>query len=271
MSKQNGYEVVGYEEVEIDRLSFHPSASIPIQDDARAYMFDQIAERGVIHQDILVLYETLEVIDGCNRVMAGTHMGLEKIRCKMIRTDNPRQIVLDAMSLGRSSTPGQRIMAYLALHADAAISAYRHNQDLQNGKTKDPLPDDLIPFTVVHIANRLKVSDKDVGNGIQVEIAARSDAPDIRSAAIKTRENLFAGGPIRKAISMLKGAAAPQQGQLSVKYSALLNNAFRSMGNSFEHRNKIEYERRATLSEQFYAIVEKLPEDLKVIARNALK
>jgi hypothetical protein len=280
-TKQAPFEVVGHQQIEVAKLRKHPSAVIPIGAEDSAAMQSSIAETGHINQDLLVLADTLEVVDGCNRLDAAIACGMQKIWCKLIRTDNPRKIVLDSLSIGRSRTTGQRIMAFIEMHQDDVIQAYQEAKDAEEaarfdrgkkgtntGLSRDNPANN--PFHYQSIAEHLKVCHVDVLKAIQLTIETMDTLDEERNkAAKKIMQRVYAGQtPIRRALAGLAGKSADQHGRQSKDYPQMVQRAIASLGVILRSWEQLPLEEQQCLELHWKKfVVPHLPEDLLKLTR----
>jgi hypothetical protein len=281
MSKRATYEVVGHRQIKVDELSPHPDAEMPIDADDRASLSDSIVERGIIDHDLIVLADTLQVVDGCNRLLAARAAGIDKVWCKLIRTNDVRAIVLDSLAVGRQRTTGQRIMAFIEMHQDDVLKAYetqmqtrRENLKHQcfskvSRETFDEIPKS--PFGIDAIAERLHVGREDVIRGIELTLALRnSENPRLQESAIAIMEMVYSGNlAIRRSRTALTGKKTVQHGRAQTDWYVVCQAAMTKLGNLSRHWDELSIEEQREFEDRWADyVVPFLPDSLrKMLAR----
>lgn len=280
MSKR--YWVKGFNVVQIDRLHPHPDALMPMDDQDKICMSTSIADRGVI-QPLLVIERlspvkgeacTYEVVDGCNRLEMARAAGISELPCMMIETDNVKAVVMECLGTGRKRSTGQRVMAFLELHKRKVLQVAEIVGDgCHRGKKKASvghvthreIPKELDNFTAERIAERLGVSRKDVGMGIELlreEAAAeKEDAPKF----LNVRMMLLSGSlSIRRWRPAMAGKWTVQQGRASVDYGTVMMRGIDNVKTGILNWKKIDADDRALIETRWHKeILPILPEQLR--------
>ncbi|MEI6704407.1 MAG: hypothetical protein WCL71_12880, partial [Deltaproteobacteria bacterium] len=181
--KKTPYRIVELKEYPIESLHPHPEAIMPITDDDAFCLGKSIQEIGVMLPP-LVLADG-RIVDGINRVKQAREAGIQSMLCLVIECHDVHQVASDCLAVGRRRTTGQRIMVYLEAHKEDVLKGFK-NYDFHTENFKKPnvFPnrssdrigkDNPSDFSSEAIAERLKVSDKDVRSGIELLSAQDAD------------------------------------------------------------------------------------------------
>lgn len=186
---KQGYEIVGYERIDMDKLEPHPlAAQIPMDDADRSSLMQSVTEVTAILQPLLVEEEAQSsgkrrILDGVNRwktAMELKHAG--GIPCLLVRGADAAAVVGASLTAGRKRSTGQRIMIWLEAHRAQVLEAARlgggrvaNMSHARNQACIENLPKHSSECfgspsgcSAIAIAERLKCSQEDVLAGIDL-------------------------------------------------------------------------------------------------------
>lgn len=179
------YVIVGFERIPVSGLEPHPDVMLPMDDEDREALGSSVGEMGVL-QPLIVSAKARkedgirEIYEGVSRwrSFAEGNGSLDyELPCILVEADNPRELALTFLGVGRKRSTGQRIMAYLEMHKHQVLQvaelistgdAKRVSRDQAGHMTGSVIPKKLEDFTIESIAKKLRVSTKDVGLGIEL-------------------------------------------------------------------------------------------------------
>lgn len=265
------YDITGFELLDPNKLDTHPDAEMPIDEEDYQGLLDGIRDNGIV-TPLLVVGK--KVIDGCNRLRAAQELKLPKVPCLMVKCDDVRTVSAETLIRGRQRSTGQRIMAYLELHLDEALKQYREDRGGGAPMSRDT---GAREYSQKAIAERLRVSNKDVGIALELldalhggkhPMTNRALSEKQKIAASEVRFNLLAGcGAIRRAWSAVAGKTATKHAaRAATNYDAVLRGAVASLKNAIEHWDHVATATVAEIEPTWAEILENLPEPMRKVA-----
>lgn len=172
------YKIVGFQVIKASLLEPHPDVQLPMDDEDQVSLAESLDEKGILQPLIVAAKKTdkkHQIYEGVNRWKSrGANAELP---CILVECDNPRELALTFLGVGRKRSTGQRIMAYLEMHRKdvlkvAAMAEEGVNRmagrDRAGHVTGPKITGNLANFTAEAIAEKLHVSDKDVRLGIEL-------------------------------------------------------------------------------------------------------
>lgn len=227
--------------IEIGQLEGHPAALAFWPDSAGrradvAAICASVRELGRIREPLEVCAKARGgwwVIDGCTRLEGARQAGLERVPCRVVEMAEeaiPDEVYLSNMTRTRFGT-GMRVMRYLEKHKKEVLETAVRNACLerrgaQGGRGHIADVADT-RFTAKVIAERLRVSNKDVLSGIELlrcmadNKRVNAAAPGIRvyeplddgerEALERTYSEVLAGDtPLRRWVAGMSGRIATE-------------------------------------------------------------
>jgi hypothetical protein len=277
-----GYEIVGFERIQVTRLEPHQEAVLPMDEEDSAALQRSVSEDGLLAPLIVEAKPSKagvrRILDGVNRWnIARALEPQSSVPCVLVETASPREVALIFLGTGRKRSTGQRVMAFLELHREKVLQVAEivGDEQLRPGLERDHaghvtglgIPRNLQDFTCEAMAARLGVSDKDIRLGVDLlkTVSAPHDSPKEAAAAEATFAKVLAGTtPIRRWKSAVAGKKAEQRGRNDTNYAELLYRGVRHLESAFRHWKAIPAARRAE-AEEFWrkCVVPIFPEQMK--------
>lgn len=227
------YEVIGFENVALDRLAPHPDAEkFTAGKDDRANLSDNLSE-SALRKPLLVVRsgEGFLVLDGIGRVESLRAKGKKSAPCNIVETDEFEETVDDCNAVGRKVTTGMRIIRKLWRHRYEVAESYeaglanKGNGGLSHGETTPLLgkakPEKFAMWDPELLAKELQVSKEDIKKSIAlVRAMVRGTDPcdPDKELDVERRDKLTelfgkvrcGQTPIRKSFGAWKGKIAKQ-------------------------------------------------------------
>jgi len=291
------YTIKRFEMMKVSGLIPHPSAQMPIDEEDVWAIFDSVKALGAVTDPLLVieLNGKTQVVDGCNRLAAAQDAEIDVVPCLVIETDDVPGLVMEHLIARRKGSTGQRIMAYLETHRREVLKVseivgdgtgnaigVKRAKALAGHVTDLEIPRNLEKFTAVAIAEKLRVSAKDVGLGIELlqcmELKLR---PAVKKASMQfaatplnlsdeddqeylrslqtVRDRLFMGAsPIRRWKAAAGGITATDGKQkVTTDYDDLMTRALSTVINCLGHWKEMPADSRQVLADKFERMLEK--------------
>ena len=175
--------------IPLAKLEPHPDAlSFGADPDDRAILDESVRQEGVLSPVVVRPRDDgkFEILDGCGRFAASRKAGHDSIPCIVVDScASPARFASVANTVHRKITTGSRVLSYVMMHRDKVMAAIEaqdtpvsragrhdpHGND--NGKLKNLVPKNLKAWTYQGIADRLKVSRKDVSYAVELMICQR--------------------------------------------------------------------------------------------------
>ncbi len=296
-----GFEMVGFEWLEATSLTPHPEALIPIDDEDKADIARSVKASGVW------LPLTVEadpqadgkrrILDGCNRwravkdAAADGH-GNSRLPCNLVRTDDPRAVIMGILGTGRKRTVGQRVMARLELCKAKALAAKDEGlaANFAKGRFPQVSNDTWTKFQgVTNLAKELNCSNKDVIAGLDLlwhierkmrpvkdtksmseplDLEVDVDVGYLKALTDKRLAVLSGAAPVRTWRRAVEGKVAVQRGKADTDYAKVCKRAMLSLRNCFENWMKISGKDRDGLAELWHDdLLVNAPPELQVVGK----
>lgn len=205
------------------------------------------------------------IIDGCGRVEAAKAAGVADLPCILwdLQGMSVREFAVHRNTMLRKVTTGQRILCYLSLNEQAAMSASR--------RTKGEKMDSNVScdtFGQHTIADSLGCSNKDVSAALALFAAERAGEPGAREAY----EGVLRGEtPIRRWRAAAGGASATAgKSKAPTDISNLALRALTSLKTVFSKWNEIAPEARDAKYKKAFEAFSLMPEDIATFALDAI-
>ena len=178
---KNEYRIVGYEVLKAGSLKPHPDVQLPMDEEDKVALGESVGEQGILQP--LIVSKEKDKADGRRFIYEGVNRWKTRIEsadvpCLLVECDNPRELALTFLGVGRKRSTGQRIMAFLEVHRKEVLKVAAmvsgegrtaHQQrDRAGHVTGTVITGVLANFTAEAIAEKLHVSAKDVGLGIEL-------------------------------------------------------------------------------------------------------
>jgi len=182
--------VVGYETTQwipVKKLRPHPDAEAYGADpDDRAILEESVRKEGVLIPIVARLCDDgwYDILDGCGRYTAAVKAGHDTIPCVVADAcESPTRFAAIANTMHRKATTGSRVLAYVMAYSEKVLAAIEareissgtcapHEKGMARrmANLRNQIPEDLQEWTFQGIAERLKVSRKDVAYAVELMI-----------------------------------------------------------------------------------------------------
>lgn len=269
------YKIIGFRLMDPAKLSPHPDAEMPIDPKDYDGLREGIAENGIV-APLLVVGK--KVIDGCNRLLAAQELKLPKVPCLLVKCDNVRAVSAETLTRGRQRSTGQRIMVYLEMNKAAVLKQFR--EDL-GGQLQSRDGSSVREFGQRAIAARLRVSDKDVGIGLELLDALNGGTnngatepldKDAIKAVEDVRRNLLAGTtPIRRAWAAARGKAHTEGNErIPTNYDNVLERSVKGLLSAVTHSDQLSTDKLAEIEPIWAKALKKLPDSMLKILKSTI-
>jgi hypothetical protein len=227
------------------------------------------------------------VVDGCTRLEAARRAKLAVVPClaTTIREDDIKDEVFMRNMTRTRFCSGMRVMRYLEKHmADVLETAKRTAAEngAQGGRGKKAESRDSC-FSSKAIADRLKVSKKDVLGGIELlrckyenmTVRRTRDSRTLVEATDEEREGIeeayrrvLEGTPLRRWLPAAKGHTATEgKAKADTNYDALQARTLTSLGTVFDHWGELPDAGQVDFVKGFKKLLARAPEDVLLVVR----
>jgi hypothetical protein len=287
------YTIIGLQEIAKEKLSPHPAAQIPIDQEDQESLRRTIIEDGLV-QPLLVMEDKdhrnqFLIVDGCNRFEQSKELR-SSFPCLVIETDDPRRVVLTCLSGGRKRTTGQRIIAFLEQHKAEVLSAWRINSGKGENYRKTysggypPLDSEattIRDYSAAGIGEHLRCDRKEVAKLIELLVTLDTGKytdgqehvqevdEEMRKAIELQRTKVYQGSPTwRRWKSAVQGPNNDNKGRADAEYQRLICLAASTLREGFPlwSQNKIKWDTQFTKNEalkRLKCVFEALPDAVR--------
>lgn len=291
------YRIIGFEMIGREALEAHPDAeAFPADGDDRDIVRTSVGELGVL-QPLIVAHKPgggWWVLDGVGRLMGSQAAALP---CLKVECDDPRGLAMNINSAGRKRSTGSRVLCYLMANRKLVLAAAQaadqsamssYDDSKQKRQSRRDMPDELKPWGVRAISERLGVSDKDVTyaldlmrcheKGVYPSVAVHGryapGTPIEDEDALEALRQAFTGVisgrlPVRRWPAGFAGRVntAGEGGRAATDWLALGMRTAVSLKHVFEHWADVPIRDREDLLENLRAALEAAPQDVLAIAK----
>ena len=230
------------------------------------------------------------VVDGCTRLEAARRAKLAVVPClaMTIREDDIKDEVFMRNMTRTRFCSGMRVMRYLEKHMADVLETAKRNADpadrgRQGGRGNKKLESRDFAFSAKAIAERLKVSQKDVLGGIELlrckyENLTVRRTPDSRTLVEATEEEregieeayrrVLEGTPLRRWLPAAKGHTATEgKAKADTNWENVAARTLVSLENIFRNWDEMKEVSQEFFSKEFKKALAKAPGDVLLVVR----